>query len=161
MKRLIASLTILFAASCGGGIRQVPTTVPAATASTIEGVKVKTLTSLNNLSVIVRNTLRLYNTSSKGIVPADLDKTIRAGFVAYADESDRAGAKVVNAVDASAVNAALEPLITAANNLIATVNKLSNAQKTGGWSELLNTGLEILLGLPSKQPVLALAGGVR
>lgn len=152
-KSLIVFVVALTAACAGGQIKQIPTNVPPVVGGTVNGTAVATLTRMNDLSVVVKNTLKLYNTASPGIVPAEADKQIRQAFVNFADESDRIGGQIVNTLNADQIVTMLQPLFKAGSNLTAVVNKVLASQRTGGWFEMLGTALEILSGLPSKSPM--------
>lgn len=159
-KHFALTLVLAMTVACGAGhIKPIPTTVPPVVGGTVNGTAVATLTRMNDLSVVVKNTLKLYNNASKGIVPAEADKQIRQAFVNFADESDRIGAQIVNTLNADQIAALLQPLFQAGSNLTTVVNRLLASQRTGGWFEMLGTALEILAGLPSKSPVPVFAPG--
>lgn len=161
LRRQIGLTAVLVClAACGGGqINPVPTTVPPVVNSTLQGAATKTLTTMNHVSVIVLETVKLYNSTTKGLnLPADVDKAIRAGFVAFADESDRAGDQIVKLMQSGAlsqaqIDAVVAPVLKAANGLTAVVNRLLASQRSGGWSEMLGTAVTILGSLGGQSPV--------
>jgi hypothetical protein len=160
-KHTLIIVALLATIACGGGsINPVPTTVPPAVTGTAEQLAFKALTILDASAIVVRNTGRLYLQTSQGIVPPDIDAKIRAGFVAFADEGQRATAKIRTGLASwDEIKVAVEPVLKAANNLVTLVNQIRSAQSSTGWLGMLQSAVEILNGIqPASRPSL---GGVR
>jgi hypothetical protein len=159
-KRFAFIAALALTVACGGGkINPVPTTVPPVVTGTTEQLAFKALTILDASAIVVRNTGRLYLDASKGIVPPDIDAKIRAGFISFADEGQRATAKIRAGLSSwDQIKVAVQPVLSAANNLVTLVNQLRSTQAAGGWLAMLKSAVEILNGIqPSEATAL---GGV-
>lgn len=161
MRRLVLALILVPAISCGGSVKQVPSTptIIAGADQNLRAAAIKALGILESAGLVTQKALAVYNEAAKQApLPAEVDSKIRAGF----NQAATAALTAIKTIDSGATDswaklkAAIDPVLGRVNELIAIVNTITTPQQRSlsDWLQLAVQVISSALALVPRTPAL-------